>query len=128
MFLVGLSSWWYTGGWKAQWSRALDRFLGTVDYFSIGQLLETFFAPFRQISAGGTMSNALGDIFRAFFDKLFSRVVGAVIRFLAILLGVCVIILQAIYQLIVLVVWLFVPILPFVGLIMFAIGWIPSWM
>ena len=128
MFLVGLISWWYTGGWRTQWSRAVDRFLGTVDFFSLGQLLETFFDPFRQISAGGAIGGSLGDAFRAFLDKLFSRIVGAVIRFGTILIGVCAIVLQALYQLVILVAWLFVPVLPLAGLIMFAIGWIPSWM
>ena len=127
MFLVGLVSWWYTGGWRAQWSRSVDQFFGTVDFFSIGQLLETFFSPFRQISAGGAASEAIGDLFRAFVDKLFSRIVGAVIRFFAVIIGVCAIILQALYQLVILVAWLFVPILPVAGLILFAVGWVPSW-
>ena len=124
---MGLISWWYTGGWRMQWSRAVNSVLGTVDFFSIGQLLETFFDPFRQISAGGTVSTEVPEMLKAFGDKLFSRIVGMIIRLSTILIGCFVIVIHAIYQFIIFILWLFVPILPIVGLILFAMGWVPQW-
>jgi hypothetical protein len=127
MFLVGIISWWYSGGWKSQLRRIHDRLTGTAGYFSIGQLLSTMFSPFRQISAGRT-NGPVGAQLSAFFDKTLSRVIGAVIRSFTILFGVIVMVVQSIAELIVLLVWLILPLVPIVGIIMFAVGWVPSWM
>ncbi len=127
MFLVGLISWWYGRGWTDQWARTTQRFATTLDFFSIGQLLSTLFSPFRQISAGNGSDGTFGGAMRAFLDKLISRVIGSIIRFFTILFGVVVIIVQAFYSFVVLFAWWFVPLLPIVGAILFAIGWVPSW-
>jgi len=128
MFLVGFVSWWYGRGWMSQWGRLRDRLIGTLEFFSIGQLLGTLFAPFRQISAGGNASTAtFGDEIRAFFDKLISRCIGLIIRLATIIFGLIVILLQTVYELIIVVAWWFVPLFPIIGGILFAIGWVPSW-
>jgi hypothetical protein len=128
MFLVGLISWWYGRGWAGQWSRMAGRFKATLEFFSVGQLLATLFSPFRQISAGPSGDNSVPGLFRAFIDQLISRVIGGFVRFSTIIAGVIVIVFQAIYELIVLVAWWFLPVLPVVGLMLLAIGWVPSWM
>lgn len=128
MFLVGLISWWYGRGWVGQWGRMALRFKATLDFFSVGQLLSTLFAPFRQISASPTREAGLAGALRAFFDKLVSRIIGAIVRFSTILFGVIVIVLQASYELIVVIGWWFLPIVPIVGFILLAIGWVPIWM
>lgn len=127
MFLVGFFSWWYGRGWVGQWRRIADRFRRTLDFFSVGQLLSTLFAPFRQISAGGAGQPGMGAALRAFFDRLISRVIGAIVRLGTILVGILVIFLQAVYEVIIMVVWWFLPLLPIAGLVMFAVGWVPSW-
>ena len=127
MFLVGLISWWYGRGWVGQWSRMAGRFKATLEFFSVGQLLGTLFSPFRQISAGPSGDGSLPAAFRAFIDKLISRVIGAFVRFCTIIAGLVVIILQAIYELIVIIGWWFLPLLPVVGLVLLAIGWVPAW-
>jgi hypothetical protein len=126
MFLVGMISWWYGRGWRGQFVRVRDRLVQTASFFSIGQLLKTLFAPFRQISAG-RVDGPIGVIFRAFFDQLISRVIGAIVRFFTILFGIVVLILQGLYEALILIVWLFLPVFPVVGLVMMAIGWVPSW-
>lgn len=128
MFLVGLISWWYGAGWMAQWRRIGHRFMGTIRFFSIGQLFETLFSPFRQISANTTGDGSLGGGMRAFFDQLISRVIGSIVRTFTILAGIVVIVCQGIYELIIMVVWWVVPLLPIAGIILFAIGWVPSWL
>ncbi len=127
MFLVGLISWWYGRGWVGQWKRIAMRFKATLEFFSVGQLMGTLFAPFRQISAAPSGDTSFGGAMRAMVDQLISRVIGAFVRFGTILFGLVVITLQAIYELLIMVIWWFVPVLPVVGLVLLAVGWIPSW-
>jgi len=127
MFLVGILSWWYGRGWLSQWRRIGHRWRATVDYFSIGQLFSTLFAPFRQISATPTKNSNPAEAFRAFFDQLISRIVGAFVRFFTIVAGCIVIILQVIYESLLMVLWWFLPFMPVVGFILLAIGWVPKW-
>jgi len=128
MFLVGLISWWYGRGWVGQWTRVARRFALTLEFFSIGQLMSTLFAPFRQISAGGGSDGSFGGAFRAFIDQLISRIIGSIVRFFTIVFGLIVIILQAVYEVIIMIAWWFLPILPIAGFILLAIGWVPTWM
>lgn len=123
---MGLLQWWYGRGWKSQLARARDQFLGTAEFFSIGQLLATLFAPFRQISAGG-VNGPIAVQLRAFFDKLFSRLVGAFVRTFTILIGTVILIVLLVVEVVVLVGWLLVPVFPVFGFIMFAVGWAPQW-
>jgi hypothetical protein len=127
MFLVGLLSWWYGRGWIAQWRRMIDRWMTTVRFFSIGQLASTLFSPFRQISAASNGGSSIAVAFRAFFDKLISRIIGAFVRFFTILAGCIVIALQAVYGTILTILWLLLPVLPVIGFILLAIGFVPSW-
>jgi hypothetical protein len=126
MFLVGMISWWYGRGWQVQFGRVKARLVATIQFFSIGQLFATLFSPFRQISAGKT-KGSLGTVMRAFVDKLISRVIGAFVRLFTIIAGIIVLFVQCVVEVIVLIFWLFLPLFPIAGLIMFAIGWVPSW-
>ncbi|MES2630530.1 MAG: hypothetical protein V4611_01085 [Patescibacteria group bacterium] len=127
MFLVGILSWWYGRGWLGQWRRISDRWRATVQFFSIGQLIGTLFAPFRQISASGTNTSNPIVALRAFFDQLISRVIGAIVRFFTIIVGCIVIASQIIYETLIMIIWWFLPVVPVVGFILLAIGWVPSW-
>lgn len=127
MFLVGLITWWYGRGWVDQWKRIGVRFAATLEFFSIGQLAMTLFSPFRQISATSTSNGTVGAELRAFGDQLISRIIGGFVRFFTILFGLIVILLQAIYEVVIMIAWWFLPILPIAGAIMMAIGWVPTW-
>jgi len=127
MFLVGILSWWYGRGWLGQWRRVNDRWRTTVQFFSIGQLFETLFAPFRQISASSTSDPNPIIALRAVLDQLISRVIGAIVRTMTIIAGLIVISLQVIYELLLLVFWFFLPALPIAGFILLALGWVPTW-
>jgi len=127
MFLVGMFSWWYSHGLGGQFGRIRDRLMATIRFFSIGQLLSTFFAPFRQISAGKVAGSAAMQL-RAFFDQLTSRIIGAIVRFFTIIFGAVTLFFQIIGEVIILVVWIVLPALPVMGLIAVTIGWVPSWM
>lgn len=126
MFLVGLLNWWYGEGWRLQWRRARGYLSSTAGFFSLGQLAATLFAPFRQISAG-QVNGPVGVQFRAFLDRSFSRVFGAVFRSIFIVVGVITLAFVVIYSALVIVFWLVIPILPVAGLILTSIGWMPAW-
>ena len=124
MFIVGLLRWWYTEGWRQRAQMVMTRLEGTMDYFSVGLLLRTMFSLFRQDGAGH-VDGPLADKINAFFGRLISRCLGATIRSFVLIVGLVVITAQALLGLVVLVLWLGVPLFPFVGVLLSAIGWVP---
>ena len=104
-----------------------ERLASALDYFSIDLLLQTFFAPFRQISAG-QVSGPIGVQWRAFVDRLISRCIGAVVRFFVIIIGIVSIIFFSVVGGLSLLLWPIVPLFPLIGLLLTFIGWTPSWM
>jgi hypothetical protein len=95
-----------------------------MDYFSIDLLIGTLFAPFRQISAGKT-TGSLDVQLHAFFDRLISRCIGAVMRIFMVVVGTIAIILHAVIGGLFLVTWAVIPLLPVIGVMLFVVGWIP---
>ena len=125
MLFVSLLRWWYGLGWLDQLKLVRDRFDRTADFFSIELSLRTLFKPFRQIDAEGVGKAPLPVVLRAWFDQLFSRVFGAVIRSIMIVIGSVVILGEAILGGIRLAVWPLVPLLPLVALPFALTGWMP---
>jgi len=103
-----------------------NRLKVSADFFSIGLLIETLFAPFRQISAG-SVGGSISNQIRAFFDKLLSRIIGSIVRSSMIIAGLVVMLAQILFGIFVIVFWLITPLLPVAGLIMIVIGWVPIW-
>ncbi|MEI6228831.1 MAG: hypothetical protein WCP11_02305 [Candidatus Saccharibacteria bacterium] len=126
MFLVGILSWWYGKGWRARVHMAMNRLRTTADIFSVGLLLRTLFNPFRQISADAS-GKSISEKLRAAFDKLLSRIIGATVRSFMIIFGLVVIILQFLFGMIMLIFWLFMPLLPAAGVVLMILGWVPQW-
>jgi hypothetical protein len=126
MFLVGILSWWYGDGWMQRAGLIRERLARTLDFFSISLLFKTLFSPFRQISAG-KIRGSIGVQMHAFFDRLISRIIGAMVRTFMIAAGVIVIALHIVWGLIVLAGWALVPLLPVAGILLFSIGWAPIW-
>lgn len=124
MFIVGLLRWWYTIGWSQRARMVMDRLDGTMDFFSIGLLLRTMFSLFRQDGAG-SVDGPLSVKIQAFFGRMISRVIGAMIRFTVLIFGVITITLQALLGVAVLLVWAIVPLLPIVGFVLMTGGWLP---
>ena len=124
MVIWGMMAWWYGEGWHQCWLRVKGRLESVVDFFSITLLVGTLFAPFRQISAGA-VRGPLAVQMRAFFDRLISRCIGAVVRLVMIFVGVIVILLNTVAGGLLLLLWAFVPLLPFIGLLLFMTGWLP---
>jgi len=124
MFLVGLLSWWYGNGWRERLSRTGKQITSIAAFFSIGQLALTLFSPFRQISAG-TVNGSAGAQLRAFVDKTISRVVGAFVRFFAIIAGLIVLLCSLIISVCILAGWLLFPALIVGCVVLTIVGWVP---
>lgn len=124
MFVVGILSWWYSAGWRQRLTMLQERLARTIDYFSIDLLLRTLFSPFRQISAG-RVDGPLGVKLHAFFDRLISRAIGAMVRSFMIVMGVFAIVLHGLIGTVALIVWAIIPLLPAIGLVLFIVGWVP---
>lgn len=127
MFIVGMLSWWYGAGWIERAKLIRERIARTVDYFSINLLFSTLFSPFRQISAS-KVDGPIGVKWRALVDRTISRVIGAFIRSVIIVIGCVTIVLQSTVGLITILLWAVVPLFPVIGFIFFISGWVPfSW-
>lgn len=126
MFIVGILSWWYGEGWVQRVGIVRERLARTLDYFSIGLLLKTLFSPYRQISAG-SVDGPLGVKWRAFVDRTISRIIGAIVRMVIIIVGCGFIIIHSLVGALTLVLWFVVPLLPvLIGPLLFISGWVPS--
>ncbi len=125
MVIVGLLTWWYGQGWKKVGIILIEKAVTAEDYFSIDLLFKTLFSPFRQISADTGSGGTLADKMRASFDKLFSRLIGAAVRFILIVTGCIWLLLHIILDIAVLIVWPFLPFLPVIGFILSLTGWLP---
>ncbi|QCT40118.1 hypothetical protein FBF31_03560 [Candidatus Saccharibacteria bacterium oral taxon 955] len=124
MFIVGMLSWWYSAGWKRCLLNVVDSLAGLYDYFSFELLIKTLFSPFRQISAG-RVRGSLEVQFRAWLDRLISRLIGAFIRLIIIIVGTLTLVVASVIGLVRIVLWPIVPWLPIVGLAVALTGWVP---
>ena len=121
LLVISLLRWWYSDGWLQRARLVTVRLDGTVDYFSIDLLLKTLFSPFRQISAG-KVDGPLNIQLRALVDKIFSRLIGAFVRIIILLIGGIVIGLQALLSLVILLGWAIVPLIPIIGILLAVMG------
>lgn len=122
MFLVGIFQWWYGSGWLRHLRRSYIGILRTADFFSIGLLLRTLFNPFKQISANSGAQNTLPLQISAFFDRLFSRLVGATIRSMTIIIGLVVISLRCLWVVVSVLGWTLLPLTPIIGTVLWLSG------
>lgn len=125
MFIVGLLGWWYGAGWRERMRIIGMRLLRIFDFFSLDLLAKTWFSPFRQIGTEQAQGGGLPEQLRAFGDRLVSRMIGGVVRTLMIIIGTLILIGMTIAGVIEGILWVVVPLLPVVGVILFAIGWVP---
>ena len=121
LLVTELFKWWYTAGLRQRLKKISVRLDGTIDYFSMDLLVKTLFAPFRQISAG-KVDGSLEIKMRALIDRIFSRLIGAFVRSLLLVVGGVTIALQAVFALVMILVWLLGPFMPAVGIVLMIVG------
>jgi hypothetical protein len=116
MLFVSFFSWWYGAGWGLMARRAVLRVAGVSDFFSVGLLLKSLFAPFRQISMG-RVRGPLGVQMRAWADRQTSRAIGAMVRLVVITFGLIATVIMGIVSLAILLLWPFVLAIPFIVMV-----------
>ena len=117
MVLMSYLSWWYGRGWRES-ARGLQSRLHRIYLdFSVPLLAVTLFAPWRRIVSGS--GGSLEQRLRAMVDNLVSRVVGFVVRLLALVAALVLIGLGAIFGAVALVLW---PIVPPAAIILIVVG------
>lgn len=119
MLFLAFFSWWYTAGWAQLGQRAVGGVMGTLEFFSVGMLLRSLFAPFRQISVG-RVRGSLDTQVRAWADRQISRGIGAMVRLAVIVFGLLATLLMAIVAVALLVLWPAVPLVPVIVTIIVA--------
>lgn len=117
MVIISLLSWWYSEGWLEQISLTKRSFIKLADKFSIGMLLRTLFAPFRQISVG-EQAGKTASLASVIADKLISRLVGSVMRLVMVFVGILALVIYAIISVLRLAGWPLLPLAPVLGLIL----------
>ena len=121
MLAQGLISWWYIDGYKLFVKKLWKKLGDTADLFSIGSLLKTLFAPYRQIAANET-GVSFDDKMFALIDRFVSRFVGSVARIGIVLAGIIVITLQFIVSILSFIVWPLLPMFPILFIMLTVAG------
>ncbi len=85
-----------------------------LEFFSVGLLARTLFAPFRQISVG-KVQGSLDTQLRAWADRQISRAIGALVRLAVICFGLLATAIMLVVSLALLLLWPFVPVVPFLA-------------
>lgn len=120
MIMLDVLVWWYKIAWVDVLHDVQKRTVGVFQSFSVTLLLRTLFAPFRQIDAGGVRGPINVQI-RAWFDRSFSRIFGAVLRSLVIIAGCLTGAAVLFFGVVWAAVWLIIPFLPVVGVVMMVV-------
>ena len=120
--ITELLNWWYFKGWGMVGVGLVRKLGNATDFFSLGLLFRTLFEPFKQISNTTIEGGSLEDRWKAFTDRLFSRIIGAIVRIGLICVGIIMIIIEALIGLALLIIWPMMPFLPIVSIIMAIIG------
>ena len=122
MFMWLCVRWWYSAGWAYAWRRAVvQRLAWCESTFSMGALVRSWFAPFKQTYTGG-VKGSIGMHFRAAIDSLISRVIGFMVRSVLLLAGAVCSVFVFITGLMFMLVWAFIPALPLVSLVLIVGG------
>lgn len=85
------------------------------NYFSLGLLLKTFFSPWRKYRWRYPRGLVLGEFFSTLISNSFSRILGAMMRVVLIILGILFQIFIALAGLVVFVAWILTPVIIVIG-------------
>lgn len=117
MIIADIVTWWYKVAWVQVLHDVQHRTAGIFQSFSVGLLARTLFAPFRQIDAGG-VRGPINVQLRAWFDRTFSRLFGAVLRSIVIFAGCITGLAVFVGGVLWAAAWLVIPFAPILGIIL----------
>ncbi len=79
------------------------------NFFSVPLLLSTFFSPWRRYAWRYPRGFDIGEYYKVFISNLFSRVIGAMMRFVLIIFGIIAQILVIVAGFIIILFWVLMP-------------------
>jgi len=123
MLPIALFSWWYTTAWKDIAHSIDTRFHGALNFFSVGLLLRTLFDPYRQIAAVKGRGMSVDAQLRAWADRSFSRMIGALLRSIFIFTGLFAAFFTVLIGIVQIILWPLIPALPLIALLGMGLGW-----
>jgi hypothetical protein len=107
--ILGVLGWWYGRGLGQFVTWLKSRLSATADLFSLGLMLKTLFAPFRQIGNEASDKTGFELWLERTASRLISRFIGFLMRTVMLLIGAILITLQIAASLLALAVYLTVP-------------------
>jgi small-conductance mechanosensitive channel len=117
MALIFLLSWWYGRGWVWIVKGTIHKIEGIAEAFSVGILIRTLFAPWKQIQSEKTLQNFL----QSTLDNFISRFIGACVRTVMLLTAIISIIGISVGGLAAIIIW---PIFPALIVVMPIVSYI----
>lgn len=109
--------WHYTRAFKELFHVWLNFLWFGIHYFSIPQLLKSWFSPFKRIVEERRRGVSFEDIAGYIVINLLSRMIGAVLRSFLIITGLLFVTIIIIIGALVHVLWVFIPLLLIAGLV-----------
>ena len=88
-----------------------------TNFFSISLLLKTFFSPWRRYNWKYPKGFDVVEFFNALISNIFSRIIGAVIRTVLIIIGIIFQVFVAVAGLIIFVGWILLPFIAVLGIL-----------
>lgn len=110
--------WWFGPGWMNAFARIPQRVSQLAATLSMGILVGTLFEPWKQITSYSGPHSSMELKMRVFFDNIFARIVGFVIRAGVLVFGILASIFVFIFGLLLALLWPIVPVTPVVLMIM----------
>lgn len=105
-------TWWYGPGWKNAFFRINQRIEILAGEFSMSILLKTLFEPWKQITSYRGPNAPFELIIRVWFDNVFARCVGFVIRSFVLVVGIISCAFMFVFGVVLAVLWPLVPLSP----------------
>ena len=122
MLVISFFVWCYGRGFTNYLSGFVNNLKDLADFFSIRLLVRTFFAPFRQIGVERKANIPLNVRIHEWADLQISRLVGATVRFILLIIGTLALILRTILGLVIGILWPLMPLLIVYSVMLFVRG------
>lgn len=88
-----------------------------LNYFSLPILLKSFFAPWRRYKWNYPRGFDVGEFASTLISNFFSRIMGALVRIILIVVGIIFQIFVVLFGLLVFILWILVPFIIIIGFI-----------
>jgi hypothetical protein len=91
--------------------------LFALNYFSLSLLLKSLFAPWRKYRWNYPKGFDIGEFFTTLVSNIFSRLMGAIMRIILIIIGIPFQIFVIVAGLIIILLWMLIPFIIIAGLV-----------